>query len=57
LTDDDVGPPADVACATDTGGPPGVDLVTVGAAPGFSNVPANVPTQSLVAVRFRVRVR
>ena len=53
---DAVGAPDDAGSATDNGGPPGEDRVTVGAVAGQVNQVIDVPAQSLRAVRFRVRV-
>ncbi len=53
---DALGAPDDQASITDTGGPPGPDRITVGAAPGQANAPLSVPASSLGALRFRVRV-
>jgi len=53
---DAVGAPDDTGSATDSGGPPGEDRVTVGAVSGQANQVADVPAQSIRAIRFRVRV-
>ena len=54
---DALGGPDDLASATDSGGPPGPDRITVGTVPGQSNRPADIPGLSLRAVRFRVQVK
>ena len=53
---DAVGAPDDGASATDTGGPPGADRITVGAEPTQANQALDVPAGSLRAIRFRVSV-
>ncbi len=53
---DAIGAPDDHGSAVDTGGPPGPDRITSGAAPPQPNVPLDVPGSSLTAIRFRVRV-
>ena len=53
---DAVGPPDDTASATDTGGLPEPDRITVGADPVQTNRAMDVPAHALRAVRFRARV-
>jgi hypothetical protein len=53
---DAVGGPDDIASFTDTGGPAGLDRLTVGAVPGQVNLTLDIPGGSLRAVRFRVTV-
>lgn len=53
---DIVGVPDDVASITDSGGPAGLDKVTIGAVPGQANQILTVPALSLRAIRFRVTV-
>lgn len=53
---DPVGGPDDVASITDTGGPPGLDRLTVGAQTPQVNQPLTVPAHGKRAIRFRVRV-
>jgi uncharacterized repeat protein (TIGR01451 family) len=53
---DGVGGPDDLASITDTGGPAGLDRVTIGAVAGQANQTLNVPGGSLRAIRFRVTV-
>ena len=53
---DAVGLPDDGASATDSGGPLGIDRITVGAEPTQTNQTVSVPGSSLRAFRFRVRV-
>jgi hypothetical protein len=55
LTDGILGPD-DLASITDTGGPAGLDRVTIGAVAGQANRTLNVPGGSLRAIRFRVTV-
>ena len=54
---DPMGAPDDEGSAIDTGGPPGIDRVTVGAVSGQPNAVSDLPPGSRVAVRFRVRVK
>ena len=54
---DALGAPDDEASALDTGGPPGVDRVSVGAVSGQQNAVLDLPAGSRAAVRFRVRVK
>jgi len=53
---DALGAPDDTGSVVDTGGPPGVDRITIGAVPGQLNQSADVPSGFLRAVRFRVGV-
>jgi uncharacterized repeat protein (TIGR01451 family) len=57
---DGVGGPDDLASITDTGGPAGLDRVTVGNTTGLTpaqaNQTLNIPGGSLRAIRFRVTV-
>lgn len=53
---DDLGAPDDIASITDSGGPPGRDKLTVGAVAGQANKTLNIPSASLQAIRFKVRV-
>ena len=53
---DAVGGPDDIASITDTGGPAGLDRVTVGAVAGQVNQNLNIPGSSLRAIRFRATV-
>jgi uncharacterized repeat protein (TIGR01451 family) len=53
---DDLGAPDDIASIVNTSGPSGLDRVTIGTVAGQSNQSARVPGQSLLAIRFRVRV-
>ena len=53
---DAVGAPDDGASAMDTGEPPGLDRITLGADPEQTNQTVDVPALSLRALRFRVRV-
>ena len=53
---DGVGGPDDLASITDTGGPAGLDRVTIGAVAGQANQALNIPGGSLRAIRFRVTV-
>ena len=53
---DAVGGPDDIASFTDTGGPAGLDRLTVGAVPGQVNLTLDIPGGSLRAIRFRVTV-
>ena len=46
----------DAASATDTGGTPALDRVTIGAVSGQANAVVNLPASSLAAYRFRVTV-
>ncbi len=54
---DNLGGPDDIASATDSGGAPGKDRITVGAVSGQANQQADVPGLSLRAIRFRVGVK
>jgi uncharacterized repeat protein (TIGR01451 family) len=47
---------SDRASIVDTGGPPGLDRITIGNVPGQTNLVTPLPGQTRVAVRFRVRV-
>jgi hypothetical protein len=53
---DQLGAPDDVASVVDTGGPNDPDRISVGAQPGQLNQTFTLPSDSLRAVRFRVRV-
>lgn len=53
---DGVGGPDDIASITDTGGPAGLDRVTIGAVPGQANQNLDIPASMLRAVRFQVTV-
>ena len=53
---DPLGAPDDEGSATDSGGPPGLDRIVVGAEPPQPNLTLQIPGSSLTAVRFRVRV-
>ncbi|UCF31630.1 MAG: hypothetical protein JSV26_04240 [bacterium] len=53
---DTQGGPDDGASILDTGGPVDRDRLTVGAVPGQTNQAVDIPADSLLAVRFRVRV-
>ena len=53
---DAVGLPDDVASITNTGGPPGLDHVTVGASPPQTNQRMDLPPNVIRAIRFRVKV-
>jgi uncharacterized repeat protein (TIGR01451 family) len=53
---DAVGSPDDIASIVDTGGPPGLDRITIGNVPGQTNLVTPLPGQTRIAVRFRVRV-
>lgn len=53
---DGVGGPDDDASATDTGGPAGLDRVTVGAVTGQANNSVSVPGSTLRAYRLQVTV-
>lgn len=53
---DNLGAPDDEASATDSGGPAGLDTVTLGAVPGQANQILSIPASSLRAIRFRVTV-
>ena len=53
---DSLGAPDDVASVTDSGGPVGLDQITLGAVPAQSNQILDVPASSLKAIRFRVSV-
>ena len=53
---DAVGGPDDIASITDSGGPAGLDRITVGAETGQINQSLTIPGNSLQAVRFRVTV-
>lgn len=48
--------PDDLASFVDTGGPPGLDRLTIGNVPGQSNRVTRLAAQTRLAVRFRVRV-
>ena len=54
---DALGAPDDEASALDTGGPAGVDRISVGAVSGQPNAGVDLPAGSRIAVRFRVRVK
>ena len=53
---DVVGTPDDSASITDSGGPAGLDQITVGAETGQVNQTLNIPGNVLQAIRFRVTV-
>lgn len=53
---DVVGAPDDRASITDSGGPAGLDQITVGAETGQVNQTLNIPGNALQAIRFRVTV-
>jgi len=53
---DSLGGPDDGASVIDTGGTAGRDRLTVGTVPGQANQAVDVPGDSILAVRFRVRV-
>jgi hypothetical protein len=53
---DAVGGPDDIASFTDTGGPAGLDRLTIGAVPGQANLTLDIPGGSLRAIRFRKTV-
>lgn len=53
---DAVGSADDVASITNTGGPPGLDRITIGGVPAQTNQVTRLPGQTRIAVRFRVRV-
>ncbi len=53
---DVVGAPDDSASITDSGGPAGLDQITVGAETGQVNQVLNIPGNVLQAIRFRVTV-
>jgi hypothetical protein len=53
---DALGTPDDEASVMDTGGPPGPNRIAVGTVTGQVNQTADVPANSLLAIRFRVRV-
>ncbi len=54
---DVVGLPDDSASITDSGGPAGLDKMTVGAETGQVNQTLNIPGNVLQAIRFRVTVK
>jgi hypothetical protein len=53
---DAVGGPDDEASVVDSGGPPGLDRLTVGETAGQVNQPLAIPAQTQWAIRFRVRI-
>ena len=53
---DGVGGPDDNASITDTGGPAGLDRLTIGTVTAQANQPLDIPGISLRAIRFRVTV-
>ena len=53
---DVLGGPDDIASVADSGGPPGLDRITVGGVSGQANQTLNLGAGSLRAIRFRVRV-
>ena len=53
---DGVGGPDDLASVTDSGAPPGLDRVTVGAVSAQANQTLDIPAGMLRAIRFRVTV-
>ena len=53
---DALGAPDDEASVLDSGGPAGLDRLTVGAVAGQVNLPLAIPAQTQWAIRFRVRV-
>lgn len=54
---DNVGGPDDIASITDSGGPAGLDRITVGSAAGQANQQLDIPGLILRAIRFRVTVK
>ena len=54
---DALGAPDDEASALDTGGPAGVDRISVGAVSGQPNAGVDLPAGSRIAVRLGVRVK
>lgn len=54
---DAVGAPDDIASITDSGGPAGLDRLTVGAVAVQANQTLNIASSTLRAVRFRVTVK
>ncbi|MFY9270156.1 MAG: hypothetical protein WAO55_10470 [Candidatus Manganitrophaceae bacterium] len=53
---DGVGGPDDLVSITNTGGPAGLDRITIGGVVGQANQTVNIPGGSLRAIRFRVTV-
>ena len=53
---DPLGGPDDIASITNTGGPAGLDRLTIGAEAGQANQTLNIPGNTLRAIRFRVTV-
>jgi hypothetical protein len=53
---DALGGPDDEASVLDTGGPAGLDNVTIGDVTGQANLPLQIPAQTQWAIRFRVTV-
>jgi uncharacterized repeat protein (TIGR01451 family) len=53
---DILGGPDDGGSILDTGGPAGLDRLTIGSVPGQANQTVDIPGSSMMAVRFRVRV-
>ena len=53
---DALGGPDDEASVIDTGGPAGLDNVTIGDVTGQANLPLQIPAQTQWAIRFRVTV-
>ena len=53
---DALGGPDDFASVVDTGGPPGPNRIAIGSVNGQINQVADVPANSILAIRFRVRV-
>lgn len=56
LKTDALAGPDDEASILDSGGPAGLDLLTVGDVPGQVNLFLQIPAQTQWAIRFRVRV-
>lgn len=53
---DGVGAPDDIGSITNSGGPAGLDKVTIGAVLGQENQVLNIPGNTLRAIRFKVTV-
>ncbi len=53
---DTIGAPNDRASCVDSGGPAGLDRITVGADPVQTNQQLDIPAQRLRAIRFQVQV-
>lgn len=54
---DGVGAPDDIGSITNSGGPAGLDKVTIGAVLGQANQVLNIPGNTLRAIRFKVTVK